>query len=125
MTIVVTERPVTAGNSVSFTNNKTTIERLISGRERIKRGWCRGRYYRESEEGQILSYCMLGSILDETGLLDQTTRRAGVALIDVIDNIYGKLVYETIQDFNDDIKRKKSDVITVFNIAIRNLRGTD
>lgn len=115
----------TSTSTTSFSNNKNTIERLIIGRERIKRGWCRGRYYRESEEGQILSYCILGSILDESGLLDQTTRRAGVALLDVIDNIYGKLVYETVQDFNDDIKRKKSEVITVFNIAIRNLRGSD
>lgn len=107
------------------TINQTTIERLIIGRERIKRGWCKGRYHRDSEEGQALSYCMLGSILNEATILDQTTRRAGVALLDVIDSLYGKLVYDDIVAFNDDPKRRKVDIINVFNIAIRNLRGRD
>lgn len=129
MTVGVKSKPVSTGNleqTISInTNALTTIERLTTGRERIKRGWCRGRYHRDSEEGQVLSYCILGSILSETGILDQTTRRAGLALLDVVDSIYGKLVYDDLVEFNDDPKRKKSDIIIVFNIAIRNLRGRD
>lgn len=101
----------------------TMRDDLIAARALIKQGWCKGRYSKTTAAGQT-QYCVLGALHAATGNLDRlykpTPARVRTAINWLVDHL-GKQPGVGIDDWNDEPRRKKAEVLAAFDRAIADL----
>lgn len=102
----------------------TPKEILVAARERVAKGWCKGKYSVDADGNSCCfadaaKVCASGAMMadeEDLGLSDSAIREArGFFLEAIADKRIGN---GSIVDFNDDASTTQTDVLAAFDKAI-------
>lgn len=105
------------------------LERLQEGRKAIEKpeNWIKGEFYELDDEGYRCGFCALGAIGYDDGDDDGLVDRAGQALANALPPDYfprrGTPDPDDVPNFNDALKTTHDQVLTLFDLAIENVRA--
>jgi hypothetical protein len=89
------------------------VEKLLEGRARIEKGWCRGLYFTKYYNEDHSSFCALGA-LGMGWEVPPETRPLG---LDYLQEALGDKGL-SVTDYNDSLKTTKADILALYDRAI-------